>query len=49
MVTFHFFLRIQEMFSSLTEHVELTFKVSTFQFMSLSLEDRGGGGGGEGG
>ena len=34
------------MFSSLTEHVELTFKVSTFQFISLSLEDRGGGGGG---
>ena len=26
--TFPFFLRIQEIFSSLTEHVELTFKVS---------------------
>ena len=31
------------MFSSLTKHVELTaFKVSTFQFIPLSLEDRGG-------
>ena len=31
------------MFSSLTEHVELTFKVSTFQFIPLSLGDGGGG------
>ena len=31
------------MFSSLTKHVELTFKVSTFQFIPLSLGDRGGG------
>ena len=33
------------MFSSLTEHVELTLKVSTFQFIPLSFEDRGGVGG----
>ena len=31
------------MFSSLTKHVELTaFKVSTFQFIPLSLKDGGG-------
>ena len=42
---FPFVLRIQEMFSSLTEHVQLTFKVSTFQFIPLSFEDSGGVGG----
>ena len=40
---FPLFLRIQEIFTSLTEHVALTFKVSTFQFIPLSLEDGGGG------
>ena len=39
---FPLFLRIQEIFTSLTEHVALTFKVSTFQFIPLSLEDGGG-------
>ena len=44
---FPLFLRIQEIFTNLTEHVALTFKVSTFQFVPLSHEDgRGGGGGG---
>ena len=42
---FPLFLRIQEIFTSLTKHVALTFKVSTFQFIPLSLEDGGGGGG----
>ena len=37
------------MFSSLTEHVELTFKVSTFHFIPLSLKDRSGVGGWGGG
>ena len=41
---FPLILRIQEIFTSLTEHVALTFKVSTFQFIPLSLEDGGGGG-----
>ena len=43
---FPLILRIQEIFTSLTEHVALTFKVSTFQFIPLSLEDGGGGEGG---
>ena len=41
---FPLILRIQEIFTSLTEHVALTFKVSTFQFIPLSLEDGGEGG-----
>ena len=43
---FPLFLRIQEIFTSLTKHVALTFKVSTFQFIPLSLEDGGRGEGG---
>ena len=42
---FPLFLRIQEIFTSLTKHVALTFKVSTFQFIPLSLENGGGEGG----
>ena len=42
---FPLFLRIQEIFTSLTKHVALTFKVSTFQFIPLSLKDGGGEGG----
>ena len=41
---FPLILRIQEIFTSLTEHVALTFKVFTFQFIPLSLEDGRGGG-----
>ena len=42
---FPLFLRIQEIFTSLTKHVELTFKVSTFQFIPSPLRTGGGGGG----
>ena len=40
---FPLFLRIQEIFTSLTKQVALTFKVSTFQFIPLSLSLRTGG------
>ena len=42
---FPLILKIQEIFTSLTKHVALTFKVSTFQFIPLSLENGGGEGG----
>ena len=36
-------LRIREIFTSVTKHVALTFKVSNSQFISFSVEDGGGG------
>ena len=40
---FPLFLRIQEIFTSLTKHVALTFKVFTFQFIPPPLRTGGGG------